>query len=88
MLARISSRELTEWGVFYGLEPFGEHRADLRAGVVAATVANVNRDKKQKPYKPEQFLLFREKPKQTWEDQLRMVEMLNIAYGGKDLRKH
>ena len=88
MLARVSSRELTEWGIFYGLEPFGEERADLRSGVVASTIANVNREKKQKPYKPEDFLLFREKPKQSWEDQLRIVEMLNAAYGGQDLRKH
>jgi hypothetical protein len=28
---------------FYRLEPFGERRAEMRAGVIAATVANVQR---------------------------------------------
>ena len=79
---------MTEWAIVYGLEPFGDERADLRSGVVASTIANVNREKKRKPYKPEDFLLFREKPRQSWEDQLRIVEMLNAAYGGQDLRKH
>ena len=33
-----------------------EKRADYRSGVVAAILANVNRDpKKSKPYKPEDF---------------------------------
>jgi len=49
MLGRMSSAELTEWMAFYQLEPFGPERGDLQAGIVAATVANVNRDpKKQK----------------------------------------
>lgn len=58
LLGRIGSRELSEWMAFDSLEPFGEERADLRAGIVAATVANVNRDpKKQRtPYAPQDFL--------------------------------
>ena len=43
LLSRTTSRELSEWMVYYELEPFGEERADLRAGIVASTVANVNR---------------------------------------------
>lgn len=26
--------------------------------------------------------------KQTWQEQLTLVEMLNAAFGGEDLRKH
>ena len=40
LLARIDSRELTEWLAYYGLNPWGPERSDLRAGMVASTVAN------------------------------------------------
>lgn len=58
LLARISSRELTEWQAFYRLEPFGEERADLRAGIIASTMANTARDPKQrrKPFEPREFM--------------------------------
>lgn len=39
LLARVTSAELTEWLAFAEVEPFGEERADLRAGIVASTVA-------------------------------------------------
>ncbi|WP_157131226.1 phage tail assembly protein T [Burkholderia pseudomallei] len=38
MLANLDSTELTEWLAFDHMEPIGEHRADLRAGIVAATI--------------------------------------------------
>lgn len=41
MLASMSNREFVEWQAYFRLEPFGAERADLRAGIVAATVANV-----------------------------------------------
>jgi hypothetical protein len=58
LLSRTTSRELSEWMVYYELEPFGEERADLRSGIVASTIANVNRDpkKQKKPYSPQDFL--------------------------------
>lgn len=56
LLATISSRELSEWQAYYTLEPFGEWAADVRAGVVASTVANVNRGKNSKPFKPGDFM--------------------------------
>lgn len=56
----MSSAEFLEWMVYYGLEPFGELRGDLRAGVIASTIANVHRDKKSKSFKPSDFLLFSE----------------------------
>jgi hypothetical protein len=36
----INSAEFCEWLAFAEIEPFGEARADLRAGIIAATVAN------------------------------------------------
>lgn len=58
LLASVSSRELTEWQAFFRLEPFGEDRADLRAGIIASTVANTARDPKQrkKPFLPREFM--------------------------------
>jgi hypothetical protein len=34
--------EFVQWCQFYNLEPWGEHKADLRAGIIASTVANVH----------------------------------------------
>lgn len=55
-MARVSSREFTEWIAYANLEPFGEERADFRTGIMASTVANVNRAKGGKEYKPEDFM--------------------------------
>jgi hypothetical protein len=41
--------ELTEWALFYDQHPFGEYRADLRAGIVAAVVAATAGNKNAKP---------------------------------------
>lgn len=70
------------------LEPFGEERADLRAGIVAATIANAHRRKGSKPFKPSDFMpAFGPQEAQSVEQQLGLVEMLNVAFGGRDLRK-
>jgi hypothetical protein len=44
---------------YYQLEPFGVERDDLRSGIIAATIANSNRDpkKQKKPFTPEDFML-------------------------------
>ena len=39
--AVLSHTEFREWCLYYQIEPWGEDRADLRAGIVASTVANV-----------------------------------------------
>lgn len=90
MLARMTSRELTEWMAFYQLEPFGPERGDLQAGIVASTVANVNRDpKKTKAFKPEDFLPTfegsrRDESRPTWQRLLEKVKMLNAGFGGRE----
>ena len=76
---------------YAGLEPSGEERADLRAGIVAATVANTARDPKvqRDPFTPQEFMPkfeTREATEQTPEQMLAIVEMLNAAFGGQDLR--
>lgn len=70
--------------------------ADLRTGVICSTFANVFRDenKKPNPFIPTDFFPGLGKNNQRSEfsepqsldEQLAIVEMLNAAYGGKDLR--
>lgn len=89
MLKRMPARLLTEWMIFYKMEPFGERRADLRAGIVAATIANANRSKGQSVFKAEDFMpkldpdAANEPP--DWETLLARVRGLNAAFGGEDM---
>lgn len=55
--ARISSAEFAEWMAYAELEPFGQGREDVRAGVIASLIANVNRDadKRSTPFEPFDF---------------------------------
>lgn len=41
LLARISSRELTEWMLYDHIEGLPDKRHDVRAGTIAATIVNV-----------------------------------------------
>lgn len=62
----MSSREFAEWMAFYKMEPFGEERADLRAAIVACTIANVNRAKGKRAFKVDDFMpRFEERRKKT-----------------------
>lgn len=54
---RMSSREFSAWMEYAEIEPFGSPRDDLRAGEVAAVVANVYRNPKVRaePFTPGDF---------------------------------
>jgi len=56
LLKRTTSRELSEWMLYEGMEPFGEKRADLRAGIVASTIYNLLKGEKAKALAPEDFM--------------------------------
>lgn len=64
---------------------------DFRAGIIASVVANVNRADKSKPLTPADFFpslkAYTEIPKQTWQQQLDIVKMLNAAFGGRKISK-
>jgi hypothetical protein len=62
LLSRTTVREREEWAAYFDVEPWGEERADLRAGIIASTVANVNRGRR-KPFKPSDFMPEFTKPK-------------------------
>lgn len=88
LLARLSSRQISEWMAYYTLDPFGEERADLRAAMICALLANINRDpeKKREPYTAEEFMprFERGHPQgdaptsggQTWEQQKALMKAL------------
>ncbi len=83
----MSSREFSEWMAYYSLEPFGEERADLRIAILDSLIANANRDpKKGKALKPADFMPAFDQPEQEMQDQMQIVELLNVTFGGKDLR--
>jgi Protein of unknown function (DUF4035) len=56
LLGRLSSAEIGEWLAYYELEPFGEWRADLRAGIIASTVFNMNRGEHAAPARAADFM--------------------------------
>ena len=41
LLRQMDARELTDWIAFWQREPWGDERADLRSGIVAAAATNV-----------------------------------------------
>ena len=59
---RTSRVEFNEWQAFYAINPWGEPRADLRSAVVAHVIANVNRKKGARAFKPKDFMPDFEKP--------------------------
>ena len=91
LLARLSSRQISEWMAYYALDPFGEERADLRAAMVMALLANINRDpeRRKEPYTPEEFMPRFDGPSrepspteatgQTWEQQKALMMALTGA---------
>jgi hypothetical protein len=54
----MSSSEFSEWLAFLSIEPLGEDRTDVQAGLICATIANANRDdkKKKKPFDAIDFI--------------------------------
>jgi hypothetical protein len=59
---------------------FGPRRDDLRAGVIAATIANVNRGKRDRAMSPEDFALRFERAREmTPEEQ---AEAIRSVLGG------
>ena len=68
LLSTVDSRELAEWIAYHThVEPIGEVRGDLRAGIVASTIANVNRKKHRAPFKAHDFMPYLKDTSQTEE---------------------
>lgn len=52
----ISEREFQEWLAFAAIEPWGEARSDLRAGIIASTMANLWRGEDTEAFHPDDFM--------------------------------
>ncbi len=73
--------------VYFNIEPFGEHAAYWRAGVVAATIANVNRGKSQRALKPEDFMPPEPREKNYAQTPRDIVTMLRRIVKSAEARK-
>jgi hypothetical protein len=63
LMHTMTAEEFGLWQQSYLQDPWGEERADLRAGIIAATIANVHRGKDTEPYKAADFKPNYSKPK-------------------------
>lgn len=75
----MSSYEISLWEAEFKLSPWDEFRADLRAGLVASTIANVNRGKDTPAFTPAQFMpyLNRGDPEPTPDDYATLLRVFN-----------
>ena len=65
MLEEMPANAIKEWWDYYQIEPWGPERYDLQSGIIASTLANVNRDSKKtpEPFKPSDFMPEFDKPR-------------------------
>lgn len=59
--------------VYQKYYPFGEERGDIQAAIIACVIANVNRGKKTKPYKIDDFIPNYDPPKQQSVDDMKNI---------------
>ena len=83
LLGRISSAELTEWMVYYQLEPFGQETQYIGSAITSAILANVNRKKGDKAHSADEFMPKFEKEEKTPEQMLSFAAMITAGMGGK-----
>ena len=86
----MSSAEFAMWIAYYQSNPFGEERGDIRCGIIASTIANVNRKKSTKPFEISGFMPKFDKPKQqsVEEMQARFRIAANIAEHNNKQKGH
>lgn len=77
----MSSREFAEWIAFAQLHPFGEARADLRMGILAALTANIHRNPDESDaFTAEQFMpQFQKPPAGEPEDEEPATHVMDVA---------
>jgi hypothetical protein len=92
MLSRISSAELTEWMAYDAIDPFGEQRADFRAGIVAATTANHSFAPPREARRASDFMMFADKRDEAADgillddpaEQAKLIKRIIDPLGSKD----
>jgi len=83
MLARMSSRELTEWMMYYQMEPFGTDVDMYGHAMTTSTLMNIYRDVKKhpSPIQPREFMPEWDKT-DIVEKQIQQVRQMNAIFGG------
>jgi hypothetical protein len=78
----LGSGELTEWIAFYRIEPFGSHRDNYHAAIIAATVANYS-GKLKTPKQVHEFMIEHPDQKRERETKHTLAMMDILAKNGK-----
>lgn len=81
---RMTRYELNQWTLLYGLEPWGEVRADWAAGQIAAVTATAHSSKRT--FKPSDFVPDFERQyrqPQTMAEQIELVKKFTASRGGE-----
>ncbi len=87
LLRRLTARELAEFEELYRLDPWGPERGDLAAGIVASTIANVNRDPKRgEPFRPSDFMAYVDREEIERRDRDRMNAKIVATLAPEALR--
>lgn len=83
MLDRLDSQQLSELMAYDSLEAMGDYRLLFQIAVLCCIVANANRGKNSKPYKPEDFLVvpYDAPPPPTADELLRKMKALTKGLG-------
>lgn len=87
MLAGMSGEDLLEWQAYAALEPFGEERADLRAGIIAATVANGLAGGRGKRFEARDFMPQFDRPRPTGAELGAKFALFAKAHNAAERRK-
>jgi len=78
------ARELIRYMAMYEISPWGEERADIRAGCVAATQYNLTRGRGAKAMKISDFLPdFAPKKRQTPQEMANLLNMYADAHNAR-----
>tara|TARA_R110002096_G_scaffold187982_3_gene367724 strand:+ start:2855 stop:3115 length:261 start_codon:yes stop_codon:yes gene_type:complete len=85
MLERIDSRTLAEYMALEFIDPHGPLRGDIQAGIVASTIANVNRGKGVAAFTVQDFLPFKDSDRKQDSEEDMKTQLMTLAAltGGK-----
>ena len=87
LLQRISSRELTEWMMYYQIEPFGINVDMYGHAMTTSTLLNIYRDTKKHPNPIQPSDVMPEWDKTDIVDkQLQQIRQINSLVGGKEIK--
>jgi hypothetical protein len=87
--ANVTSTEFAEWQAYDLIAPFGTDRLPAYFGTIAAAIYNTQRTKQSDKiwHWDDLFPVFGQTTRhQTVDEQISVVELLNLAFGGIDLR--